>query len=100
MNMGPIGIIIVGIIGLMGGVIGSYFSIRKTHGPKEKAYITKIVIAGWIGIIVFLALLSLTPPPYSMYLFVALTVILTITIIKGNKIQAKIRKEEANNRKQ
>ena len=95
MNMGPIGIIIIGIIGLLGGIFGSYFSIKRTNSPKEKSFIIKIVIAGWLGIIIFLALLTLIPAPYRMFLFVPFSIIMSIAIIKGNKIQAKIRKEEA-----
>ena len=96
MTMGPIEIIIVGIIGLMGGILGSYFSIKRAIDSKEKAFIIKIVIAGWIGTTIFLALLFLTPTPYRIFIFVPYSIIMTITIIKGNKILAKIRKEESN----
>ena len=95
MNMGIIGGIVGSIIGLIGGIIGTYFSIKNTNGPKEKAFMIKISILGWIGIIVFLALMFLLPSQYRFYLWVPYGIILPIAIIKGNKIQAKIRQEES-----
>ena len=96
MNMGIIGGIVVSIIGLIGGIIGTYFSIKNTNGPQEKAFMIKITILGWIGIIVFLVLMSLLPSQYKFYLWIPYGIILPIVIIKGNKIQAKIRQEESN----
>ena len=96
MNMGIIGGIIGSILGLIGGIIGTYFSIKNTNGQKEKAFMIKISIIGWIGIIVFLALMFLLPGHYKFYLWIPYGIILPIVIIKGNKIQAKIRQEESN----
>ena len=94
--MGIIGGIIGSIIGLIGGIIGTYFSIKNTNGPKEKAFMIKISILGWIGIIVFLALMLLLPSHYRFCLLVPYGIILPIVIIKGNKTQAKIRYKESN----
>ena len=96
MNMGIIGGIIGSIIGLVGGIIGTYCSIKNTNGPKEKAFMIKISIIAWIGIILFLALMFFLPNPYRFYLWIPYGIILPIVIIKGNKIQAKIRQEESN----
>jgi cell division protein FtsW (lipid II flippase) len=96
MNMGIIGVIVVSSIGLIGGIIGTYCSIKNTNGPKEKAFMIKITIWGWTGVIVFLALMFLLPSHYRFYLWVPYGIILPIVIIKGNKIQAKIRQEESN----
>ena len=96
MNMGIIGGIIGGVLGLIGGIFGTYCSIKNTNGHKEKAFMIKASIIGWIGIIVFLALMFLLPNHYRFYLWIPYGIILPIAIIKGNKIQAKIRQEESN----
>lgn len=41
MNPGLIVGIIGGIFGISGGVIGTYFSIKNTNGPKERSFIIK-----------------------------------------------------------
>jgi uncharacterized membrane protein YfcA len=96
MNPGITGGIIGGVLGLIGGIFGTYCSIRNTNGPKEKAFMIKASIIGWIGIIVFLVLMFLLPDPYRFYLWIPYGIILPIAIIRGNKIQAKIRQEESN----
>lgn len=94
MNIGIIGGIMGALVGLMGGIIGTYFSIKNTNGPKEKAFMVKISIIGWIGIALFLVLIFIIPNFYRPFLFIPYGIILPIIIIKGNKIQAKIREEE------
>jgi hypothetical protein len=96
MNMGIIGAVIGGALGLMGGIYGTYCSIKNTNGPKEKAYIIKASIIGWIGITVFLVPMFLLPNPYRFLVWIPYGILLPIAIIKGNKIQAKIRQEESN----
>ncbi|RKY33761.1 MAG: hypothetical protein DRP78_07235 [Candidatus Omnitrophota bacterium] len=94
MNAGLIGGIVGSILGLIGGIIGTYFSIKNTNGPKEKSFMIKIATIGWIAIALFLFLMYITPSPYQCFLFIPYGIILPITIIKGNKIQNKIRQEE------
>jgi phosphotransferase system glucose/maltose/N-acetylglucosamine-specific IIC component len=94
MNSGMIGGIIGSVIGLMGGIVGTYCSIKNTNGPKERGFMIKVCIIGWIGITLFLVLMFLLPNPYRFYLWIPYGIILPIAIIKGNKIQAKIRQAE------
>ena len=96
MNIGIYGGIIGGVLGLMRGIFGTYCSIKNTNGPKEKAFMIKACIIGWIGIIVFLTLMVFLPNPYRFYLWVPYGIILPMAIIKGNKIQAETRREESN----
>ena len=98
MNIGTIGGIVGGALGLMGGIFGTYCSIKNTNGPKEKTFMIKASIITWIGIILFLALMFLLPNPYRFYLWIPYGIVLPIAIIKGNKIQQKIKKEEAENK--
>ncbi|MCP4259358.1 MAG: hypothetical protein GY774_17885 [Planctomycetes bacterium] len=93
---GMIGGILGGILGCIGGLVGTYFSIKNTNGPKEKSFMIKVCIIGWIGIILFLVLMFLLPNPYRFYLWIPYGIILPIVIIKGNRVQAKIRQEELN----
>jgi phosphotransferase system glucose/maltose/N-acetylglucosamine-specific IIC component len=99
MNFGIIGGLIGGILGLLAGIFGTYCSIKNTNGPKEKSFMIKASIIAWIGIALFLALMFLLPKPYRFYLWIPYAIILPIAIIKGNKIQAKTRQEESNNKK-
>ncbi len=96
MKIGLIGGIAGCVLGLMGGIVGTYFSIKNTNGPREKAFMIKASMIGWAGILVFLALMFLLPNPYRFLLWIPYGIILPIAIIRGNKIQAKIRQEESN----
>ena len=93
---GIIGGVLGGVLGCIGGLVGTYFSIKNTNGPKEKSFMIKACIIGWSGIILFLVLMFLLPGPYRFYLWIPYGPILAIAIIKGNRIQAEIRQEEAN----
>lgn len=99
MNPGIIGGLIGGVLGFMGGIFGTYRSIKNTNGPKEKSFMIKASIIAWIGIILFLFLMFLLPNPYRFYLWIPYAIILPIAIIKSNKIQAKIRQEESDKNK-
>ena len=96
MNSGIIGGLIGGVLGFMGGIIGTYFSIKNTNGPKEKSFMIKASIIVWIGVILFLTLMPLLPNPYRFYLWIPYGIILPVAIIKGNKMQAKIRQQQSN----
>jgi Ca2+/Na+ antiporter len=95
MNAGYIGAIAGSIIGLAGGVIGTYCSIKNTKGPKERIFMIKASVVGWLGIGIFIALVFLFPNPYRWFLFIPYIILLPIGIILGNKRQAKIRAEES-----
>lgn len=43
MNTGLIGAITGVTIGCIGGIIGTYCSIKNTNGPKEKAFMVKAI---------------------------------------------------------
>ena len=95
MNMGFLGGIIGGLIGVIGGLVGTYFSIKNTNGPKERRFMIKAAIIGWVGIAIFLILIFLIPSPYRWFLWIPYCILLPIAIIVCNKRQAQIRAEEA-----
>jgi hypothetical protein len=79
---------------LLGGLIGSYFSIKNIKGPKEKAFAIKAVIIWWISIIVLLALFFYLPKPFNYLLWIPYGIALPLAIRYCNKKQQEIRTEE------
>lgn len=95
MHPGLIGGIIGGVLGLAGGVIGTWMSVKYTKSPGEKAFMVKTGVIFWIAVIVFVALLLALPSPYRYFLWIPYSILLPLGIIKGNKIQQRIRREES-----
>jgi len=95
MHPGYWGGIVGGAVGLAGGIIGTYFSIKNTNGPRERRFMVKAAIVGWVCIIAFLALLFLLPHPYRWFVWIPYGPVLVFGIIYGNKRQAQIRTEES-----
>ena len=93
-TIGWIGGIAGSIIGCAGGIIGSYFSIKNVNGPKERAFMIKCVVVGWITIAVFLTLLFLLPNPYRYLLWIPYCIALPLGIFYGNRRQNMIRESE------
>ena len=98
MHPGTIGGIIGGIGGLVGGTIGTYCSIKNTNGPRERTFMIKVSVIGWIAIIVFLGLMFVLPNPYRYFLWIPYGILLPVAIITGNRKQQKIRREESQNK--
>ncbi|RPI71770.1 MAG: hypothetical protein EHM45_23090 [Desulfobacteraceae bacterium] len=95
MNAGLVGGIIGGVIGLAGGAVGTYFSIKNTNGPRERAFMIKTSIITWVAIILFLGLMFLLPNPYRYLLWIPYGILLPLGIVYGNRVQQRIRKEES-----
>jgi uncharacterized membrane protein YfcA len=94
MNAGIIGGILGSIFGIAGGVIGTYYSIKNTKGPLERAFMIKASVIAWIAITVFLVLMFVLPNPYRLWLWVPYGILLPLGIIKLNKRVAEIRENE------
>ncbi len=99
MNWGMLGGWIGGIagaaMGLLGGVIGTYFSIKNTSGPRERAFMIKAAILCWVFVGLFCAGMWLIPSWYKMLLVVPYVAILLFCIRWGNATQSRIRREES-----
>ncbi len=61
--------IIGGAIGIMGGLYGTYISIRKAKSPEEKTFTIKCSIVIWVLVTLFLCGLFLLPKPYNNYVW-------------------------------
>jgi hypothetical protein len=92
---GWIGPIVGGGIGLLGGVIGTYFTVKNTKGPRERAFAIKASVLCWVFVGLFIAGMLLIPPWYNLLLVIPYGVVLVFGIRKFNETQFRIRKEES-----
>jgi len=95
MDAGMMGGIIGGAVGLAGGAIGTYFSIRNTRGPRERAFMVKASVIAWVVVTAFLVGLLMLPKPYNWFLWLPYGIALPLSIRWCNQRQQRIRAEEA-----
>ena len=94
MDGGMVGGIIGGTLGLMGGAIGTYASIKNTAGPRERQFMVRIAIVTWVVVTLFVVLLFVLPSPYRWLLWIPYGVALPLAIVALNRKQQAIRSEE------
>lgn len=87
--------IIGSVVGILGGLVGAYCSIHNTNGPRERAFMIKCSVYCGLGVTAFLILLFLLPHPYRWFLEIPYIIALPVAIVKCNRIQARIRAQEA-----
>jgi uncharacterized membrane protein YfcA len=95
MHIGWIGGIGGTVLGLAGGVVGTWFSIRNTNGPRERAFMVKSAAVTWLAIGVFLAVLLLAPTPWRFLVWIPYAILLPLGIWYFNRVQQRIREEES-----
>jgi hypothetical protein len=93
--IGLIGGIGGAVIGIMGGVIGTYFSIRNTAGPRERDFVVRASALTWVVVAAFLVVLGCTPMPYRALVWVPYLLLLAPAIRAFNRRQEEIRRQEA-----
>jgi hypothetical protein len=93
-HIGLFGAIAGCVIGMIGGAVGTYLSVKRTNGPRERAFMLKWSFYLWLFVMVFLALLLVLPPPYRLLLWIPYIALLPFSIIRINRGQARIRAEE------
>jgi len=91
---GWIGGVLGVVLGVAGGAIGTYYSIRNTHGPRERGFMVRAAIVTWIAGLTFLVLLFVLPSPWRWLLWIPYSILLPTGIILGNRRQQQIRREE------
>ena len=89
-----VGIIIGSVIGLAGGVVGTYFSIKNTLGPRERAFMIRASVVAWVAITAFLVGLVSLPNPYRHLLWIPYIPALLLGIRWCNRRQLQIRAQE------
>jgi hypothetical protein len=82
-------------LGVLGGVVGTYFSVRNTNGPRERAFMLQLAAVCWVAMAAFLAAMWLTPMPFRVLLWIPCAGALPLAIRAANCRQAQIRQEEA-----
>ncbi len=86
MDEGLIGGIIGGMIGV-GGAVGTYFSVKNTPGPRERAFMVRSAIVAWVVITAFVVGLFLIPHPFNFLLWVPYGIALPLAILWCNRRQ-------------
>jgi uncharacterized membrane protein YfcA len=92
-----IGGIVGGVLGVAGGIFGTYCSIKNTNSSRERAFMIRACVIGWIAILVFLGLMFALPNPYRYFLWIPYAILLPLAIVTGNRSQQRIRQEESQN---
>jgi hypothetical protein len=90
-----VGGIIGGGLGVLGGAIGTYFSIKNTSGPLERAFMIRISVVTWFLVTAFVCGLLALPRPFNFLLWVPYGIALPLGILWCNRRQNRIRAEEA-----
>ncbi|ERN40861.1 hypothetical protein KR51_00025710 [Rubidibacter lacunae KORDI 51-2] len=85
------------ILGILGGIIGTYLSIKNAMSPTERSFIVKATIVTWIAVIFFTILMFLLPNPYRYMLWIPYGILLPWGIVKMNKTIARIREANRKN---
>lgn len=94
-SWGIIGGMAGSILGVLGGVIGTWFSIRNTNGPEERAFMVRVSGVAWLAIGLFLVFLLLLPRPWNMLMWVPYGILLPLSIKYINRRQQEIRGQES-----
>lgn len=85
--------LIVAII--VGSAVWTYFSIKNTDGPLERAFMVKAAAIAWVAIVVFIVLLLILPQPYNYLMWIPYSTLLPLSIAKCNKRRAELRNRES-----
>ncbi len=82
------------MVGVLGGIVGTYFSIKNTNGPRERAFAIRAAALCWLGVSAFLACLFLLPLNWRLLLWVVYLPSLFWFIRWANERQAGARVED------
>ena len=85
------GAIIGSVIGVLGGVLGTWVSIHNTRTQAERTFMIRCAAGCWLAVGVFVAAMILTPPPYRWYLWIPYVLAMLIGIPWMNRVQARLR---------
>jgi drug/metabolite transporter (DMT)-like permease len=92
---------------VVANIYWTYRTLKKPKGPRERSFMTKMVIAVWVAAPVVLALQFILPPPLGYrpdvrgsgwFLWIALVIGIPFAIGYAARTSQKIRQEEARDR--
>lgn len=95
MNPGLVGGVAGCVVGAIGGIIGTWYTIRRTAGPRERAFTIKASAIGWVAAIVFIVLLVALPAGWRWFVWAPYAILLPVGITCWNRTQQRIREEES-----
>jgi uncharacterized membrane-anchored protein len=98
MDVGLIGALIGGAVGVFGGAIGTYFSIKNTAGSAERSFMIRASVVFWVAATVFLVCLFMLPRPFNWLLWMPYMIALPMGIRWVVRRQGEIRADEASAR--
>lgn len=93
-HIGIIGAVVGCVVGLGGGAVGTYVSIKNVRGPLERKFMIKAAITTWISLMIFLGLLLGLPFPYGFIMWVPYGIFLPLGIRYMNKRLYQIQMQE------
>jgi hypothetical protein len=93
-----VGGIVGGILGLAGGAVGTYASIKNTAGQRERQFMVRTAVVTWVMVTLFVVLLFVLPSPYRWLIWIPYGVALPLAIVSLNRKQQAIRLEEQRTR--
>lgn len=91
MEAGTVGALAGTTLGVLGGVAGTYLSIRNTRAADERAFAVRAAAVAWIASLALLAGLLLIPRPYNHLLWAPYGILLAVGVRHWNRRQAEIR---------
>lgn len=83
------------LLGLAGGIYGSWNTIRQTKGPRERAFAVRMSWLMFFVLTAWLVLLLITPQPYNWLWWIPYGIMLPLFIRHFNRRQQELREEEA-----
>lgn len=83
------------IVGIAGGIFGTYCGIKNTNGPRERAFMIRASIVCWVYVLGYLFLLVVLPRPYGWFAAIPYVLFLCLGIVYTNRVQQKVRREES-----
>ena len=95
-TIGWAGGILGSLLGVLGGGIGTYFSIKKTKGPRERVFVIRASLLCWIGVSLYFLGIWFLPITYTSWLGLIFVFVLLSAMRHWNRRQAAIRAEESN----
>src|SRR5262249_20668517 len=80
-----------GVIGVLGGVFGTWMSLRGARSPAERAVLWPWIVACWVGVALFCVLAFVLPSPYRYLIWIAYVPLLVLGILRCNAQLARLR---------
>ena len=67
--LGLIGAVVGSIVGVGGGLLGTWMSIRNLPRGEQRSFMVRMAVVGWMGAVGFCVVLLLIPTPWNVCLW-------------------------------